>query len=101
MSAIDVVDRIQKLEESGRLLGITDDRGKYIHLKQEELESVKKFILNRGRVSRADLLLECNKLVRLAPRQEDLDKIKQDEKQLLDKAEQEFQKQEESEKNKK
>ena len=28
----DVVDRIQRLEEMGRLHGITDDRGKYIHI---------------------------------------------------------------------
>ena len=32
MQTRDVVDRIEKLEESGRLLGITDDRGKYIHI---------------------------------------------------------------------
>ncbi len=32
MQTRDVVDRIAKLEESGRLSGITDDRGKYIHI---------------------------------------------------------------------
>ena len=32
MQTKDVVDRIEKLQETGRLLGITDDRGKYIHI---------------------------------------------------------------------
>lgn len=32
MQTRDVVDRIQKLEESKRLYGITDDRGKFIHI---------------------------------------------------------------------
>jgi len=27
-----VIDRIQRLVESGRLSGITDDRGKFIHI---------------------------------------------------------------------
>jgi hypothetical protein len=28
----DVIDRIQRLQESGRLQGITDDRGKFIYI---------------------------------------------------------------------
>jgi hypothetical protein len=32
MSSKDVIDRIQRLVESGRLSGITDDRGKFIHI---------------------------------------------------------------------
>ena len=32
LSTKDVIDRIQRLIESGRLLGITDDRGKFIHI---------------------------------------------------------------------
>ena len=81
----DVVDRINKLEESNRLHGIVDDRGKYIHITLEEYEAVAQYIKRKGRVSRADLLLECNKLIRLHPKNEDKEKIKKDEKTLLDK----------------
>lgn len=31
------------------------------------MESVNKYIKSKGRVSRADLLVECNKLVKLDP----------------------------------
>ena len=34
MTSKDVIDRIQRLMESGRLQGITDDRGKFIHITQ-------------------------------------------------------------------
>jgi len=32
MMTKDVVDRIKRLEEQGRLLGVVDERGKYIHV---------------------------------------------------------------------
>ena len=32
LTSKDVIDRIQRLMESGRLQGITDDRGKFVHL---------------------------------------------------------------------
>ena len=32
LSTKDVIDRIQRLMETGRLQGITDDRGKFIHI---------------------------------------------------------------------
>jgi hypothetical protein len=32
MTTTDVIQRIEQLELEGRLTGITDDRGKYIHI---------------------------------------------------------------------
>jgi DDRGK domain-containing protein 1 len=61
----DVIERIAKLEEQGRLSGITDDRGKYIFVTPEEFEKVAQSIEQRGRVSRQDLLKECNRIIRL------------------------------------
>lgn len=71
----EVVDRIQRLMEIKRLLGITDDRGKFIHITQQEFDSVARYIKSKGRVNKADLLSECNRLVRMQPRAEDRAKI--------------------------
>lgn len=90
ISTKDVIDRIQRLMESGRLLGITDDRGKFMHITEQEYESVARYIKTRGRVSKADLLMECNKLVRMQPRAEDKVKIQAEQKNLLEKVEKEF-----------
>jgi hypothetical protein len=49
------------------LSGITDDRGKFIYITPQEFESVTQYIRSKGRVSRADLLAETNKLIRLEP----------------------------------
>jgi hypothetical protein len=83
----DIVDRIQRLEEAGRLLGVTDDRGKYIHITAQEFEAVTRYIKSKGRVNKTDLMMECNKLVRMVPKKEDTAKIKKDEKALLDRVE--------------
>lgn len=86
----DVIDRIQRLQECGRLQGIIDDRGKFIHITEQEYEAVARYIKSKGRVGKADLLMECNKLVRLQPRTEDKVKIKQEQKKMLEKVEKEF-----------
>ena len=51
----DVVAKIEDLEKDGKLTGIFDDRGKYIHVTKEEFESVASYIQKAGRVNRADL----------------------------------------------
>jgi len=71
MGAKDCIARIEQLQEQERLTGITDDRGKFIHITKQEFESVANFMRAKGRVSRADLLTEANKLVRLEPTKED------------------------------
>lgn len=94
ISTKDVIDRIQRLQESGRLQGITDDRGKFIHITEQEYESIARYIKTRGRVGKADLLMECNKLVRLQPRNEDKVKIQQEQKKALEKVESEMREEE-------
>ena len=90
LTSKDVIDRIQRLQESGRLPGITDDRGKFIYITEQEYEAVSRYIKTKGRVSKSDLLMECNKLVRLQPRNEDRQKIKEEQKRILNKVESEF-----------
>lgn len=41
----------------------------------------------KGRVNKTDLMMECNKLVRMVPKKEDTAKIKREEKALLDRVE--------------
>ncbi|XP_034234351.1 DDRGK domain-containing protein 1 isoform X2 [Thrips palmi] len=62
-----VIDRIQDLQNDGILTGVIDDRGKFIYISLEELESVAKFVKQRGRVSIADLAESSNKLINLNP----------------------------------
>jgi len=61
----EAIDRVTQLQEDGILTGVIDDRGKFIFISQEELESVAKFIRQQGRVSIADLALNSNKLISL------------------------------------
>lgn len=65
MKTQDCIDRVTQLSEEGRLTGVLDDRGKFIFISRQELESVAKFIKQRGRVSIADLAQNSNKLVSL------------------------------------
>lgn len=67
MRTKDVVDRIQQLVANGSLIGIIDDRGKFISISQNELESVAKFIRQRGRVTVDELVVNSNKLINLKP----------------------------------
>ncbi|CDW77362.1 UNKNOWN [Stylonychia lemnae] len=95
LSTKDIIDRIQRLMETGRISGITDDRGKFIHITQQEFDAVARYIKIKGRVSKSDLQTECNRLVRMQPRAEDRAKIQQEQKNLLEKVEKQFIKEEE------
>lgn len=44
----------------------------------------------KGRVNKTEILKECNKLVRMVPKAEDKAKIKQEQKNLLEKVQKEF-----------
>ena len=44
----------------------------------------------KGRVSRQDLLIECNKIIKLDPSQRDLEKINEEESKLLQEVDKEF-----------
>jgi len=65
IKTLDVIARINSLQESGALTGVIDDRGKFIFISQEELENVAKFIRQQGRVSITDLAANSNKLITL------------------------------------
>ncbi|XP_015109810.1 DDRGK domain-containing protein 1 [Diachasma alloeum] len=65
MKTQSVIERIQDLQANGRLTGVIDDRGKFIYISQEELESVAKFVKQRGRVSIAELAENSNRLINL------------------------------------
>lgn len=61
------IERIQELKANGTLTGVLDDRGKFIYISPEELQSVAKFIRQRGRIAITDLAECSNKLINLAP----------------------------------
>ncbi|XP_072304070.1 DDRGK domain-containing protein 1-like [Eucyclogobius newberryi] len=63
----DAIKRVQDLLADGSLTGVIDDRGKFISITPEELESVAQFIRQRGRVSISELAQASNRLLRLTP----------------------------------
>lgn len=62
-----VIDRINDLKSNGTLTGVVDDRGKFIYVSEIELQSVAKFIKQRGRVSISELAESSNSLINLVP----------------------------------
>jgi len=83
LSTKDVIDRIQRLIDSKKLSGIIDDRGKFIYITEDEFKAVMNFIKKRGRISRTDLVIECNRLIKMNPSEEDKAKLKKEESSLL------------------
>lgn len=67
MKTQEVVNRLQDLLEQEVIVGVIDDRGKFIHVNRSELESVAKFIRQRGRVSLSELVESSNSLINLTP----------------------------------
>lgn len=65
MKTQDVITRIQELMDSEQLEGVIDDRGKFIYITQDELNSVAKFIRQNGRVSITELVENSNRLIQL------------------------------------
>lgn len=63
----EAIDRVQDLLAQEWLVGVIDDRGKFICITKEELESVAQFIKQRGRVSIAELVECSNSLINLVP----------------------------------
>ncbi|KAL4002954.1 DDRGK domain family protein [Acanthocheilonema viteae] len=66
--AEDAIDRLNFLVSNGNLTGVMDDRGKFIYITSDELQAVVKFINQRGRVSKAELIEYSNKLIALESR---------------------------------
>lgn len=61
----EAIQRVEALQQSNRITGIIDDRGKFIYITEEEMDKVAKFIQRKGRLGLAELSKECNKLIRL------------------------------------
>ncbi|XP_038136903.1 DDRGK domain-containing protein 1-like [Cyprinodon tularosa] len=67
MRTQDAIARLQDLLSEGTLTGVIDDRGKFIFITPEELDSVARFIRQRGRVSITELAQASNSLINLMP----------------------------------
>ena len=78
----DLVEKLNYFESQGRILGIIDDRGKYIYLTEKEISMIEKMFMNRGRISKAELIKECNRLIKFEPTEEDKIKIAEEQKQM-------------------
>jgi hypothetical protein len=85
ISSADLVDRLLQFEKQGRICGIIDDRGKYIYLTDKELSMIEKLFIHRGRISKTDLIKECNKIIRFMPTDEDKIKIKEEQNKVFEK----------------
>ncbi|KAK6149336.1 hypothetical protein DH2020_016861 [Rehmannia glutinosa] len=55
---------------TGRLSGVMDDRGKYIHISLEEMKAVADYIRREGRVSISHLASKSNQFIDLEPKAE-------------------------------
>ncbi|KAJ4980885.1 hypothetical protein NE237_031722 [Protea cynaroides] len=64
----DCINRINSLENMGRLSGVMDDRGKYIYISQEEMKAVADYIKRQGRVSISHLASKSNQFIDLEPK---------------------------------
>lgn len=67
MRTQDAISRLQDLLADGSLTGVIDDRGKFISITPQELDSVAAFIRRRGRVSITELAQASNSLINLTP----------------------------------
>ena len=70
----DCIQRVNDLQTEGKLTGVIDDRGKFIYITMDELESVAKFIRQHGRVSITELAESSNRLINLNPDNADIQK---------------------------
>ena len=67
MRTQDAINRLQDLLNQETLVGVIDDRGKFIYITRDELQSVAKFIRQRGRISLSELVDSSNSLINLTP----------------------------------
>jgi len=65
LRVMDVINRLQGLEEMGRITGVMDDRGKYIYISMEEMQAVAEYIKGRGRIAISELALKSNTFIDL------------------------------------
>ena len=90
LSTNDIVLKLNQFENEGRILGIIDDRGKYIYITEKEIGLIEKMFMNRGRISKTDLIKECNRIIRFEPTEENKIKITEEQKKTLKELEDEL-----------
>ena len=78
-----IVEKLNQYEKEGRIMGIIDDRGKYIYITEKEMGLIEKMLTNRGRISKTDLIKECNRLIRFEPTEQDKIKIAEEQEKTL------------------
>ena len=86
----DIVNKLNEFEKQGRILGIIDDRGKYIYITEKEMSLIEKMFINRGRISKSDIIKECNKIIRFEPTEEDKIKIAEEQQKTIKEIEDEL-----------
>merc|ERR1712146_873616 len=57
----DMIQRLDTLQMNNEIIGIVDDRGKFISLEENELDAIASFMRKKGRIGIADLTNECNR----------------------------------------
>ena len=90
LSPNDIVNKLNEFEKQGRILGIIDDRGKYIYITEKEMSLIEKMFINRGRISKSDIIKECNKIIRFEPTEEDKVKIAEEQQKTIKELEDEL-----------
>lgn len=99
LSFNELIEKLNYLENSNRLCGIIDDRGKYIFLTEKELKvnknfinykSIEKLFVQRGRINKNELIKECNKIIRFEPTDEDKIIIQKEQKNIIKSIEKEI-----------
>ena len=56
LSPNEIVTKLNQFEKEGRIMGIIDDRGKYIYITEKEMGLIEKMFMNRGRINKGDLI---------------------------------------------
>ncbi len=90
LSPTDIVNKLNQFEKEGRIMGIIDDRGKYIYITEKEMGLIEKMFINRGRINKGDLIKECNRIIRFEPTEEDKVKIAEEQQKTLKELEDEL-----------
>ena len=57
---------VKELEANGQLNGVMDDRGKFIHITSEEMDTMARYIQQQGRIPVEKFAAEAQRLIRLA-----------------------------------
>ncbi|GIX65106.1 tRNA nucleotidyltransferase [Babesia caballi] len=72
----EVVERLNQLEAQGRLFGLLDERGRYLHISASEVDTLENYINKGGRIHKyRGLTPFCNAAISMQPTHEDLSKL--------------------------